>query len=131
MKKFFHGFKTATAILLAVIFCMIYPMQTLSDSGIFQLTQNSEIINSDPEDIPAMQELQEAQAAEPYIIGEDISKRQASSKHFLMSDGSYQIAEYPINVHYLNEDGQWEQYDNRIQTVQPNAAFGQRGYPNF
>ena len=121
MKKFFHGFKTATAILLAVIFCMIYPMQTLSDSGIFKLTQNSEIINSNPEDIPAMQELQEAQAAEPYIIGEDISKRQASSKHFLMSDGSYQIAEYPINVHYLNEDGQWEQYDNRIQTVQPNA----------
>ena len=117
MKKFLYGFKTATAILLAVIFCMIYPMQTLSDSGIFQLTQNSEIINSNPEDIPAMQELQETQAAEPYIIGEDISKRQASSKHFLMSDGSYQIAEYPINVHYLRPFSQMRVRSARISKL--------------
>ncbi len=114
MKKLLNRLKIATAALLAAIFCLIYPMQTLSDAGIIQPQQESSVVYSQPEEIAS---LQEEQSSKPYIIGEDTSKRQPSSKHFLMSDGSYQIAEYPINVHYLNEDGQYEQYDNRIQTA--------------
>ena len=118
MKKFFSGLKITTAVLLAAIFCVLYPMQTIAHSGIISSPHQSDVsYSASGETAFSEEEIQN----KPYIIGEDVSKRQASAKHFLMSDGSEQVAEYPINVHYLNEDGQWEQYDNRIQIEQPGA----------
>ena len=32
MKKFFSGLKITTAVLLAAIFCVLYPMQTIAHS---------------------------------------------------------------------------------------------------
>ncbi len=52
---------------------------------------------------------------EPYIIEEIESKRDANTKHFLLSDGSYMAAQYDIPVHFKDESGVWEQYDNSLQ----------------
>ncbi len=53
---------------------------------------------------------------EVYVLGEDISKREESVKHFRMSDGSFVAVQYAENVHYLDSDGTYAEYDN-IATI--------------
>ena len=43
------------------------------------------------------------------ILGEDISKREASVKHFRMSDGSFVAASYGYPIHYQDKQGEWQQ----------------------
>lgn len=45
-----------------------------------------------------------------YIIGEDISLRDETTKHFRCSDGRYIAATYGYPVHY-EKDGKWEELD--------------------
>ena len=54
-----------------------------------------------------------------YIISEDTSKRDETTKHFLMSDGSYNAISYPLPVHY-REDGteEWAEIDNTLVEVE-------------
>ena len=52
--------------------------------------------------------------AEPVIVREDISKRGVYEKHFERSDGSYIAALYAEPVHYMREDGTFEQIDNTL-----------------
>ena len=51
---------------------------------------------------------------EIYVLGEDISKREESAKHFRMSDGSYIAVQYEEPVHYLDENGDYVEYDNTL-----------------
>ncbi|MBQ7969154.1 MAG: DUF3289 family protein [Clostridia bacterium] len=48
------------------------------------------------------------------IIAEDTSRRGEFEKHYLLSDGSFVAVSYPEAVHYLNENGTWEEVDNRL-----------------
>ncbi len=57
---------------------------------------------------------QTTEEASAYVIGEDISKREMSVKHFRMSDGSYTAAVYPYPVHYENEQGELLDIDNSL-----------------
>ena len=66
---------------------------------------------------------------EPEIISEDINKRTETSKQFLMSDGSYVLAQYNSSVHYLTDENEWVDIDNTLcesaaTTVQA-EVFGQ------
>lgn len=56
--------------------------------------------------------------AETEIVSEVIEKREENRKHFLMSDGSFMVAQYNNPVHYKNDDGQWIDYDNTIVEVE-------------
>lgn len=47
------------------------------------------------------------------IVEEDVSLRGEYEKHFLMSDGSYQVALYNEPVHKM-EDGEWIEIDNTL-----------------
>ena len=49
------------------------------------------------------------------VVGEDQSRRQANVKHFRMSDGSYVAAVYSGNVHYEDENGNWQYIDNTLE----------------
>ena len=40
--------------------------------------------------------------------------RESNAKHFRTEDGSYVLAQYNYDVHYLNEEGEWVDYDNTI-----------------
>lgn len=42
--------------------------------------------------------------------------RESNAKHFRLADGSYVIARYNDNVHYLDENGKWEDIDNTISS---------------
>ena len=54
-----------------------------------------------------------------YIISEDTSKRDETTKHFFMSDGSYNAISYSLPVHY-REDGteEWAEIDNTLVEVE-------------
>lgn len=47
------------------------------------------------------------------IIQEEVSLRKEYEKHFLMSDGSYQVALYNEPIHQL-KDGEWVEIDNTL-----------------
>ena len=55
------------------------------------------------------------EASEPYIIKEIESKRDANTKHFLLSDGTYLATTYDVPVHYKDASGAWQQYDNSLE----------------
>lgn len=65
----------------------------------------------------------------PSVVSEVVSKREASVKHFLMSDGSYMAVQYPAPIHYEDDNGYWQEIDN---TLQYEAASEQTfsGYKN-
>ena len=65
------------------------------------------------------QETAEPQAIEdeqsyPYVIAEDVSKREEYVKHFRMSDGSFTAVSYSQPVHYLDEDNKYVEIDNSL-----------------
>ncbi|MBO5109487.1 MAG: hypothetical protein J6D21_02110, partial [Clostridia bacterium] len=41
-------------------------------------------------------------------------KRTATSKTFRLDDGSYYVAEYDTEIHYLDENGLWQDIDNTL-----------------
>ena len=49
----------------------------------------------------------------PYILHEEIEKRDAYTKHFRLSDGSFLAASYEEPVHFL-QDGEWTDIDNSL-----------------
>ena len=53
-------------------------------------------------------------ASEAWVIGEDVSKRDATTKHFVMSDGSITAVEYGAPVHFLEQE-EWVEYDNTLE----------------
>ena len=50
------------------------------------------------------------------IVYEDESRREESAKHFRLSDGSYIAAQYNYPVHYVGEDGEYEDIDNALKS---------------
>lgn len=84
-----------------------------------------EIVFSDDDFIDEIVETEE----EPYILSEDLTKREENVKHFLMSDGSYLAAQYDEPVHYENDNGEWIDYDNNLTkseaTETQEEIFGQ------
>ncbi|MFQ8601279.1 MAG: DNRLRE domain-containing protein, partial [Oscillospiraceae bacterium] len=70
---------------------------------------------------------------EQYILSEDVSRRTENEKHFLMSDGSYQLSSYQDNVHYKDEEGNWQEIDNSLlykPTGEPDNTEGYDFYQN-
>lgn len=46
---------------------------------------------------------------------EVVEKRDITTKHFRLEDGSYVAAQYDYPVHYLNESGEWIDIDNSLE----------------
>jgi RHS repeat-associated protein len=59
-----------------------------------------------------------SEEAEPEIISEITEKRQENTKYFLMSDGSFMVAQYSSPVHYLDDDGEWTDYNNSLSETE-------------
>ncbi|MDR3185435.1 MAG: hypothetical protein LBU04_01280, partial [Christensenellaceae bacterium] len=53
--------------------------------------------------------------SDAYVLSEDTESRTAKEKHFLMSDGSYNLISYAEDIHYLDEDGKFKEIDNTLE----------------
>ncbi|MBO5290554.1 MAG: RHS repeat protein, partial [Clostridia bacterium] len=54
------------------------------------------------------------EASEPEISTEITEGRDAYTKRFKMSDGTFLASQYPVAVHYKNANGEWVDYDNTL-----------------
>ena len=50
----------------------------------------------------------------PYVLGEVEDRRTETSKTFRMSDGSYIVADYGKRIHFEDENGNLQDYDNTL-----------------
>ena len=64
---------------------------------------------------------------ETYVLEEEESLREESSKTFLMSDGSHQKIIYSLPVHY-EENNKWNEIDNTLVSDESDSDV--RGYRN-
>lgn len=51
------------------------------------------------------------------ILFEDTFLREENVKHFRMKDGTYRAVVYDTPVHYLDDEGNWQEYDNTLHTI--------------
>ena len=104
-KKIFSA-GLAYALCLALVIC-VQPLgafaseYALDDTAVY------------PQDVAEV--ITDAEAEKPYIIQEIESKRDANTKHFLLSDGTYLATTYDVPVHYKDASGAWQQYDNSLE----------------
>lgn len=59
-------------------------------------------------------------AQEPSGIIRDVfevtDRREETVKHFRLEDGSYTAVQYDVPVHYKDEEGKWQDIDNRLES---------------
>lgn len=72
---------------------------------------------------PMMQTAEEAE-----IVCEEVEKREENVKHFRLSDGSYLAAQYDVPVHYEDENGVWQEYDNRLSLIENRSTEENQEY---
>ena len=72
----------------------------------------------------------EEEASELEILYEIISLRDEYSKRFMLSDGNVQIARYDSAVHFLDENGEWKDIDNSLQSSDAIDSEDFNGYEN-
>ena len=68
-------------------------------------------------DVTASDDLYEAE-----VLGEDISRRTETEKHFRMSDGSFYAVKYGAPVHYQNAQGEWIDIDNSLDRIDTDVS---------
>ncbi|MCI9423047.1 MAG: hypothetical protein HFG81_10085, partial [Dorea sp.] len=100
--------------LIALALCVTMAIQIPVQAG--AIPSVTEQVTAQAEDnsvsTPAIEEQDEEEEA--VILFEDEEKREESVKHFRMSDGSFLAAQYEYPVHYEDESGAWQDYDNTL-----------------
>lgn len=108
-----NAMKIISGILSVVLLLSAIPMQ------VFAAEQPEAEIGTQQEEIltdETPEENTESEAEPAEILSEDTEKREENVKHFRMSDGTMQAAQYAESVHFL-KDGVWTDYDNTLTEV--------------
>ncbi len=58
-----------------------------------------------------------------FVSAEETSRRGEFEKHYLLSDGSFAAVSYAEAVHYKNDNGAWEEVDNRLSLNPTTSRF--------
>ena len=109
--------KQAIAVALtAALLLQAGPMQATAAEDAFQMAAPSAEENIPPEGFT------EEITGQLDVLYEEEDQREASAKHFRLSDGSYVAASYPWAVHYEVEEGKWADIDNTLTVTSPKAS---------
>ena len=114
MKKFLK--KLLCALLVLTLTVQLLPATIFATEEEAALPEavlsNDELVLADAGSLatPAATESRE-------ILLEETALREENVKHFRMSDGSFVAVVYDTPVHYLDDAGQWQEYDNTLHTV--------------
>lgn len=91
-----YSLRLVAAILSIAIALMSLPLTVFADE-LGRLFEN--------------QETEAVAEKEPFEV---LEKRTATSKTFSLEDGSFYIAQYDSDIHYLDESGAWQEIDNTL-----------------
>lgn len=98
------------SLLLSVVMLIcIIPQSVLAEIGEMISGNNSEATNQS-----SLSNNDTNTDAFAYVLGEVIDKRTETTKTFRMSDGSFIAADYGKTIHYADENGEWQDYDNTL-----------------
>lgn len=110
-----NAVKVISVILSAVMLMSTVPMQAFAEEKTAnESVQQTELVS---EGVPEEEPLETESAV---ILAEDTDRREENVKHFRMSDGTMQAAQYAEPVHFL-KDGVWTDYDNTLTEVDADA----------
>ncbi len=100
--------KTTTTRLLSVLLCLAMIFCSIPQSVLAEASETlNELLTNESETVPVSD-------GDVYVLGEVIDSRTESSKTFRMSDGSFVAADYGKPIHYSDENGDWQDYDNTL-----------------
>ncbi len=99
--------KTTTTRLLSVLLCLAMIFCSIPQSILAEASETlNELLTNGTEAVSVSEDA--------YVLGEVIDSRTESSKTFRMSDGSFVAADYGKPIHYSDENGDWQDYDNTL-----------------
>ncbi|MEE1320646.1 MAG: DNRLRE domain-containing protein, partial [Acutalibacteraceae bacterium] len=101
---------------IAIFLVMLTIFTTLS--AVMPVLASSELVTAGNVTSGNAPETETEPEEEPEILSEIIEKREENAKHFLMSDGSFMVAQYPTAVHYQNDSEEWVDYNNNVKDTQ-------------
>ena len=73
---------------------------------------------------------EQATFSEAEVLAEDVSKRSEYEKHYLRSDGTYVAVSYNDAIHYKDDNGEWQDVDNKIELDTADGKY-KNGTPSF
>jgi len=109
------------ARILSVFMCMLMVLYVIP-AEVYSLKIGASELTS--EKIEDTNNVLSTASTEVTALGEDVSKRTASSKTIRMSDGSYRLVQYANEVHYQDE-GEWVEYDNSLSLSSNSVILGE------
>ena len=65
----------------------------------------------------------ESEAPPVTVVCEEETLRTETEKHFRMSDGSFMAVSYGTPVHYMDDDGTWQDIDNTLSLSDDQSAY--------
>ena len=108
MEKFRKLSMSLISFLLIITMVFSLTTSAFAQSNVDEtVTQNTDIVSQYDED---------ASIRQGNIIGEDTTKRDEYTKHFITDLGTTIIAQYAVPVHYKNADGEYVDYDNSLKS---------------
>lgn len=113
-----NAMKIISGILSVVLLLSAVPMQAFAATE--QPPAELEVQQDEVLTDETTEEDTESESEPAQILSEDTEKREENVKHFRMSDGTMQAAQYAEPVHFL-KDGVWTDYDNTLTEVDADA----------
>ena len=98
-----YGFKFTSAFLAFLMVFYLLPVTVFAD-----------MLDTEDADIEFVQTEMTASPELENDIFEVTDKRTANTKTFHLSDGTYYVAQYVTDVHYMDENNVWQDIDNRL-----------------
>lgn len=117
--------KQLLSILLAVVLT-VTSMYLPADAAAVEELSSIGTDNLPVEYLETDKSTQEEETGETKILSEVVEERKKSEKTFLMSDGTFMVAQYDLPVHYEDESGQWEEIDNSL--IEEDTGTEEEGY---
>jgi hypothetical protein len=106
------------SLLLSVVMLIcIIPQSVLAEIGEIISGNNSETTNQS-----SSSNSETTTDAFVYVLGEVIEKRTETTKTFRMSDGSLVAADYGKTIHFADDNGNWQDYDNTLSYSNASSA---------
>lgn len=121
--------------LISIMLAIVLMMETGLRSGNIVLADPvTESVNNIQEEIPESETVVPIESESviteenPQILFEVESLREQNEKHYRLSDGTMMAAEYAMDVHYENENGEWTEIDNRFIYEPATETDAMEGY---
>ena len=114
MKAYRKKQRVLSFVLAVILLILSFPLQSMAE--FLAKTESYGENTAEGKDVESTEEA-------VYIVAEDRSKRGEFEKHYYLSDGSFTAVTYTEAVHYLDENGEWQDIDYSLSLNENSGAY--------